>query len=280
MQIIFPVGRLVGGSLTKLFPRTDSFGKPKLNKDGTPSMQCNFGFAIRKGAEQHWNQTSWGAQIWGTGKAAYPAEHVSPAFAWKVTDGDSQIPNKKGKKPYENENYRGHWILWFSQSWMPKTCNADGSVEISAEQIKIGYFVRVMADASGNNPSPSPGVYLNPQAVALIAEGEEIASEVDTSGFKAAPSEALPPGARPVTSVVPAFAAPVPFAAPPAPQVATPATPVMPNPAFLQVPPQMPLTPPKPIRQMTALAGGTTYEQAIAMGWTDATLIQHGMMTA
>jgi hypothetical protein len=34
-----------------------------------------------------------------------------------------------------------------------------------------------------------------------------------------------------------------------------------------------------PVRTLTALAGGVTYEQMIAVGWTDTTLIQHGYMT-
>jgi hypothetical protein len=33
-----------------------------------------------------------------------------------------------------------------------------------------------------------------------------------------------------------------------------------------------------PVRRMTPAAGATTYEQYIAAGWTDALLVQHGMM--
>ena len=29
-----------------------------------------------------------------------------PTFAWKIVDGDSQTPNKKGRKPCENEGWR------------------------------------------------------------------------------------------------------------------------------------------------------------------------------
>jgi hypothetical protein len=38
--------------------------------------------------------------------------------------------------------------------------------------------------------------------------------------------------------------------------------------------------PPTPVRQMTPLAKGFTYEQMIASGWTDEMLIKNGMMAA
>lgn len=70
---------------------------------------------------------------------------------------------------------------------------------------------------------------------------------------------------------------------------------VQPNPAFLgapgqgsaapggvPMPPGLPMTPPAvpaaPVRRMTPLAQGATYEQMIGAGWTDAQLIQQGMM--
>jgi hypothetical protein len=45
------------------------------------------------------------------------------------------------------------------------------------------------------------------------------------------------------------------------------------------------LTPPSPVavtpqRVMLPAAQGATYEQLLAVGWTDVTLIQHGMMQA
>lgn len=279
MQIMFPTGRIVGGSVDTLKPRLDDDGKPKFEKDGvTPMKQCNFGFAIKKGAETHWNQTAWGAQMFEIGKAAYPREHLALTFAWKVTDGDSNIPNRRGKAPSSNEHYRGHWVIWFSQGWLPTLCNVDGSVKLGVGSIKPGYFVKVMAEVTGNAPSKSPGIYVNPQAVALVAEGDEIAAEVDTTMFGAAPAEPLPAGARPVTHAVPGFAPAAP-AAPTAPATA----PVAPDPRFLAVPPPVapPVSPPpKPARQMTAAANGATYEQYVAAGWSDAQMIQAGLLTA
>ncbi len=101
------------------------------------------------------------------------------------------------------------------------------------------------------------------------AYGPEIISGPDVSacGFGQSP---LPPGA----SAVPlAATAPLPvdngFSAP------TPTIPVIPNVAFAGIvtPP-----PPAPVRTMTALAQGATYEQLIANGWTDALLVSQGLM--
>ena len=41
----------------------------------------------------------------------------------------------------------------------------------------------------------------------------------------------------------------------------------------------VPVAPPAaPVRRMTAKAGGHSYETLISGGWTDATLVQHGLM--
>lgn len=276
-NILFPASRMIGGNLDKLNPRTESNGAPKLGKDGKPEMQCSIGIAIPKGPEQHWNQTSWGQIIYQTGAAAHPNLVASPSFSWKITDGDSQLPNKKGKRPCDQSGYPGHWVLWFSQGWLPERCNADGSIELPEGSIVPGYYVQVYGSVEGNKlvPNGTPGVYLNPIAVALIGEGDKIASNVDTTsvGFGAAP---LPAGARPVQAAVPAFQPAVPpvvgtpYAAP----AATPPAPVAPpNPAILTVPaaPAVPVGP-----QMTAKAAGATYESFIGAGWTDAMLREHG----
>jgi hypothetical protein len=59
-----------------------------------------------------------------------------------------------------------------------------------------------------------------------------------------------------------------------------PAAPVVPNPAILVPPvPGVPAVPPAPpARVMTAAAQGASYADLIAKGWTDALLVQHGLM--
>jgi hypothetical protein len=272
-QILFPVGRMIGGSLSKLFQSTDNAGAPKLDRTGQPAMRCSFGVAVKKGPEQHWNQTPWGREIWQAGVTGYPnGEYNAPTFAWKVVDGDSAIPNKKGKRPCDQEGYPGHWVIWFSQSWLPKKVNANGTQELTdPESIVSGYFVQVLGDCTDNKPSQSPGVYMNPVAVALSGFGERIVTaDVDTTtvGFGAGP---LPPGAS-VTPVgmttPPAGMTPPPASAPPA------MGGIVPAPEFLAPPPP----PVKVEHVMAAKAGGVTYEAFVANGWTDAALIQNGYM--
>lgn len=87
-------------------------------------------------------------------------------------------------------------------------------------------------------------------------------------------------------AVVPAPLPPAGSAPPPPGPALT--VPVVPNPAILAipgapVPPPPAVAPPPPApaaHQMTAAAGGATYEAMIAGGWTDITLVQNGMMLA
>ena len=272
-QVIFPVGRMVGGDLYTLEPVVDKHGVQKINKAGQPSFSCSVGVAIKKGAEAHWAETAWGTEIHSIGKAGYPQEHASPFFAWKIKDGDSLVPNKKGRVARDNENYRGHWIVWFSQSWLPALFARVATGKLRelglTEKVRLGDYLQVQGDIKDNRPSESPGVYLNPSAVLFVGEGERIASEVDVSALESAPAAALPPGARPLTPAVAGFGAPA-AVAPPV---------VVPNPAFLQVPPPAPRPPAVPAaRVMTPAAQGATYAQMIEAGWTEELLVQHGMV--
>ena len=281
MDILFPVGRMIGGSVYRAQPELDNFKKPKLNADGTPKTAFNFGVAIAKQGEQHWSQTPWGAQVFGVGAAAHPQHHRSPSYAWKIVDGDSTTPNKAGRIPSEQEGYKGHWIVWFKQSWAPKLVTDKGNVQlIEPDQIMPGYYVEVFGSVVGNGASPSPGVYLNPQAVNRVAFGEKLATaSVDTSSVGFGASTALPAGA----SATPIGGNWTPPATPASPVAATP------NPAFLQVPPvAVPPTPPAPPAPpappvpagpvMTAKAGGATYAAMVAAGWNDAQLRECGYM--
>ncbi len=267
-KILFPVGRMVGGSLYKPKPRLDNLGKPKFMADGvTPLTGIDFAVAIKKTAA-HWFQEqythpqhgviAWGDMIKKVAEATFGAQTQMPTFAWKIIDGDSTMPNRKLKIPANQEGYPGHWVIWFSQSWAPAICNADGSRELTEpDSVVPGYFVQVLANVIDNGAkNPSPGVYMNPEAVALAAYGEKIVSVgVDTTsvGFGGG---ALPAGA----SATPVGAMPAPAqTAPPAPG-ALPKPPT-PNAAFLQPPPKM-LTP-------AGVAAGGTYDDFVKAGWND-----------
>ena len=328
VNITSPVGRIVMGSLYDP-STTDAEGKPLVVKTGPnagqPRVNYFFALAIPKGAEPHWAHRPWGQQIWNVGNQAFPNAAQSPAFAWKIEDGDSQIPNKKGRKPCENEGWRGHWILKFSGGFAPKVYQQEGAGYVQVMQkdfCKPGYFVEVAFSVDGNGSQSQPGVYINHSMVCFRAYGPEISfgPDVASAGFGQSalpagasmtpPAGAIPmpqapaaapalPGAPvgyappPVPAGVPQIGAPAPLAPagsvpmPYAPAPGAPAPiPVTPNPGFVQVPPPAPapMAPPPapvaPVRQMTAAAQGIPYESYIQQGWTDAMLVQNGLMLA
>lgn len=336
VNITSPVGRIVMGSLYDP-STTDAEGKPLVVKTGPnagqPRVNYFFALAIPKGAEPHWAHTPWGQQIWNVGNQAFPNAAQSPAFAWKIEDGDSQIPNKKGRKPCENEGWRGHWILKFSGGFAPKVYQQEGAGYVQVMQkdfCKPGYFVEVAFSVDGNGSQSQPGVYINHSMVCFRAYGPEISfgPDVASAGFGQSalpvgasmtpPAGAIPmpqaPAAAPAAYAPPALpGAPVGYAPPPvpagvpqipgvapaplapagfAPMPSSPAPvapapiPVTPNPGFVQVPPPAPapMAPPPapviPVRQMTANAQGVTYEAYVAAGWSDAQLVQNGLMLA
>jgi hypothetical protein len=322
VNITSPVGRIVMGSLYDP-STTDAEGKPLVVKTGPNAGQARvnyfFALAIPKGAEPHWAHTAWGQQIWGIGNQAFPNAAQSPAFAWKIEDGDSQIPNKKGRKPCDNEGWRGHWILKFSGGFAPKVYQQEGAGYVQVMQkdfCKPGFFVEVAFSVDGNGSQSQPGVYINHSMVCFRAYGTEISfgPDVASAGFgqsalpagasmtppagaipmpqPAAAAPAMPgapvgympppvPGSIPQAPgmvpapLAPAGSVPMPYA--PVPGAPAP-IPVMPNAGFVQMPP--PPAPAAPMRQMTALAQGLPYEAYIAQNWTDAMLVQNGMMLA
>lgn len=286
-----PVGRLVAGSLYK--PQTTNMeGKPLVIMNGPnagqPTVRYFFAVAIPKNpGETHWSQTEWGAKILAVAQASFPqGQWQQPTFAWKLVDGDSTIPNAKGKAPNSREGYPGNWVISFSSSFPPKIYNRDGTAPIvEPDAVKLGYFVQVNGDAGGNDSQLKPGLFLNHNMVALSAYGPEIVvgPDVASAGFGAA---ALPAGAS-ATPLAPAVG------------LATPANPsslgvpAAPNPAFLAVPPVVapapmvappppaPPAPPAPTGPvMTAAANGASYAQYVAAGWSHAQMVAAGLVVA
>lgn len=276
IDILFPVSRLVMGNLYKPQDK-DADGKPLVIKSGPnagkPTVKYFFAVAIPKGAETSWTQTEWGMKIYSAGSSAFPRESQTPHFAWKVTDGDSNVPNKKGNRPIENEGFPGHWVVSMSSSYAPKIYGDGGNTVLTEEgRVKTGYYVQVLGSVDGNGSSQNPGVFINHSMVCFIAFGDEINFGTDPRqvGF-AAQRDSFP------TAPAPVLPASHPTAPPPgvtvvtAPAPAPAPVPTVPNPAVLQVPAP---------KKMTALAQGVSYEQFIAAGWTDVQLIQQGYLLA
>ena len=319
--ITTPVGRMVQGSVSK--PNTkDMNGQPMVVKTGPnkgqPTQQFFIALAIPKGPETHWASTPWGAEIWKVGHAAFPGVAQRPDFAWKITDGDSTIPNKRNTVPAQQTGFARHWVLKCTSSFPPTCWNANGTAPVAPESIKCGFFLQLSVTVNGNGNQQNPGVYLNCGMVALAAYGEEIQQGPDptSAGFGGAPLPAgasmTPPAGMPAGTPAPgapgyppAPGAPVlppGYVQPPAPGAPVyppapvqPAAPVPANPAILAVPgapaapaapapmpPAPPAAPAAPVApagpQMTAKAGGVAYAQFIAQGWNDTQLREQGYM--
>lgn len=264
-EILTPVARLVGGHPMVNSPLTDpKTNLPRLGADGQPMHQYYIGVAIPKGSEAHWRETAWGQVIQQTAAAGWPnGEFNAPTFAWKITDGDSQIPNKKGKKPAEREGYPGHWVLNCSTTW-PIGCFHAGKYEPTQQiqnkdEIKPGDYCRVLIDVKDNSPSQSPGVYLNPSLFELSRAGQLIVL-----------------GDAPDAGAVFGGGAPQ-NVGQPATQGATPAAGVQPAHDFLTGAPTPMPTAPAPMPK-TYIVQGTAYtaDQLKQAGWTDAQIATLG----
>ena len=241
-----PVGRIVSGDVYKGNDK-DASGAPRLIKSGPnagqPTVQFYIGLAVAKTPNVPWEQEEWGAKIMQVARGGCPAL-FDPAtgqllqgrnFAFKVSDGDSQIPNTVGKKPCDNEGWAGHWVLHFSNGFAPSCFNNDGTAPLLEPMIKRGYFVQVNGSVNANTNMQNPGVFLNHNMIAFSGYGDEIKGGADprAAGFGAAPAPAGMSATPPAGMAPPAApAAPAPMAPPatPAP-MAPPATDLIQPPA-------------------------------------------------
>ena len=107
VRITLPEGLIVQGHPFERQQVTDERGNPRTDAQGNPMTQVFFSLAIPKGQETHWNQTPWGAKIDAQAKEpehGWPnGEWQRPDFSWKIEDGDSTIPNKRGIAPNSRE---------------------------------------------------------------------------------------------------------------------------------------------------------------------------------
>lgn len=205
-EILSPVGRYISGDAF-VGNTTDQDGKPLVYKTGKNAGQSrtsfDFGIAIAK-TDPGW--PAFYAVLDAEAKKSFPqlfdaaGQCLQPAFSWKVTDGDSTVPNKKLVKPCDREGWAGHYIVFFSSSFAPKVFNTGGATEITDPKALVrGYFVRVFGTVSGNNQdTANAGLYLGHSGIEFIAYGPEMAGGFAIDGasvFGTAPAVALPAGA-------------------------------------------------------------------------------------
>jgi hypothetical protein len=149
----------------------------------------------------------------------------------------------------------------------PQVFDANGNVLSSmqyARMLYAGAVVKLLVHAYSFN-NKSKGVAFGLDGVQII---DATAPRLGIGGGMSPSQVAAAFGGAPTAMPQ---AAPAPTMPPP-----TAAAPVQPHPGFVTGAAMAP--PPAPVHQMTPLANGATYEQMIAAGWTDALLVQHGMM--
>ena len=276
-DILTPVGRLVAGDCFK-GSTTDAEGNPLVIKTGPNAGQSRTDYfmavAIPKtdpGVGELYSK------IVESAKQSFPrlfdaaGNCVLPTFAFKVVDGDSVIPNRKGTRPCDKEGYPGNWVFHFSGGFAPKCYTAGGASLITdPEAIKKGYYIRIYGSVTGNGSTQQPGVFLNHSMVELVAYGDVIVSGPDGSAiFGGTPTGALPAGAS-ATPLAPQTPLAVPgvqpAAAVPGVQPAAAVPGVQPAPDFLN-----PAPTPAPVVEQFSVQGATyTRDQLRSFGWTDA----------
>lgn len=280
-NVTLPVGRAIRGSVHKGYDK-DGTGKPLVVKHGPnagkPRVEFFFTVAVPKTpGHTHWNQTEWGQQIWAVGQQAFPRVYETPGFAWKILDGDSNVPNKEGHRPCDMEGAPGNWLVRLSGGYAPRVYQRDANGKVQqvpsdVEVVKLGHFIQAHITVESNKSVQTPGLYLNHSMVLHVGYGPEITVGPDANAVFGNAPTALPPGA----STTPQLSAP-PLAPVAAAATAAPVA-VAPNPAILApvLPPAAP--PPVAAKRMTEKAGGAPYESFIQQGWNDALLVQHGYM--
>lgn len=240
-EISAPTGRLVWGDPHKMSPVMDDTTKQQKRhpQTGEPLVECSFGVAYDK------NDPEWHSYYWvlkGADKAEWPQFHdaqgnVLPGavFADKITDGDGY--NKKGQlRAREGNGYAGCFVVKYA-SQFPVNCftfdhQQNRWVVAPDGMIKPGDYIRVSGSTQSNKSTQSPGMYRNPNMVALVGKGTPIVAsggDPDAAFGKTPPP--LPPGATivpqaPVAPMPPAGGPgvpPVPGAPPPAPSAGPPA---------------------------------------------------------
>lgn len=238
----FPLARIVQGDLYNP-DDTDIDGKKRVyeaghSKAGQPKWTYFFAIAIPKTRAAWWEEP-WGAPILTLGQQSWPqGQWQQPTFAWKIQDGDSTTPNKKGRVNARTEGMAGCWIVNLSSSIAPKVWEVANGGFVALPQkdlVKCGYYVEVNANLQSNERTSNPGLYINHEHVVYRGGGPgdviSVSTPVSTLGFGTAAlpagvqTSSLSGGAPNMPANIPAG---VPGGAPGVPNAGVPATPGMP----------------------------------------------------
>jgi len=162
IEILTPVGRLVGGSPFE--PQTkDHNGDPLVIRRGPnagqPTKRFFMALAIAKNDP---GLPEFMAKVAQAAATAFPnlfdasGQCTYPDFAWKFKDGDSQVPDRRGNRPCDKDGYPGHYVFGFSGSHPPKVHGDDPSkILTDPASVKRGYYIRILGSVVGNDEQSS-----------------------------------------------------------------------------------------------------------------------------
>lgn len=303
IEFTSPVGRLVAGDLWTA--RTEDFqGNPLTVKTGPNAGQARqeyfVGLAIPK---NHPEWPAFYALVVAAARQGFPnlfdaAGNCHRAdFAFKITDGDSNVMNRNNSRPCDKEGYPGNWVVSMSTSLGIKVVDqALKPIMPESKAVKRGDYIRIAGSIAPNGNQTNPGVFINPSFAQFSHQGDEIVSGPDASTvFGAKPMPAPPAGA--VTTPGPSLqslpTAPTPQnhqhvgstavnapgalsahavgdtqASGPGSAAPAPVANVAPAPDFLNPAPAAPA--PAPVVEQFSYEGGVYTRDALrASGWTD-----------
>lgn len=290
IEFTSPVGRLVAGDLWTA--RTEDFqGNPLTVKTGPNAGQARqeyfVGLAIPK---NHPEWPAFYALVVAAARQGFPnlfdaAGNCHRAdFAFKITDGDSNVMNRNNSRPCDKEGYPGNWVVSMSTSLGIKVVDqALKPIMPESKAVKRGDYIRIAGSIAPNGNPTNPGVFINPSFAQFSHQGDEIVSGPDAAtvfgskpmptppagavttpgpALQAMPSAPVTGNQSAVTATAPAISTPTQISAPAPAPVAN----VAPAPDFLNPAPAAPA----PVVEQFSYQGGVYTRDALrASGWTD-----------
>lgn len=192
LDLVSPIGRLVGGSLHKKYDK-DHQGNPKKNPNYFFAVAFDkndpvFGQIIQQMYQVATTAYAQNQNVLHNIQTSYQTG-FGAGFAWKLDDGDN--PKFNGRS-----SYAGHWVLGFSTTLDFQVVNSEFGL-MDPQMVKLGYYVQVAFNVAANgNTDHTAGLYVNPQCVQFKAYGEEITTgPTPQQLMQNAPQSQLPPGA-------------------------------------------------------------------------------------
>jgi len=154
--------------------------QPIIGPDGQQKVEYGFGLAVAKVDPQTGQQSENFTQLWNTlhqeAYKIYPSGQLPNGFAFKYKDGDNDVDNQ-GQSYSNREGYAGHLVISCTTRIPPKFFVHQGGNNILVNTgIKCGDYVNVQVQIKAHPPigQGKAGLYINPSAVQLAAEGKEI----------------------------------------------------------------------------------------------------------